>query len=474
MNHLNHILNRESALPAVLSGRQMSMVAFGTVISYGLVSGSALPLLLAGPAAFPAYVAAALVVLALMAGLSRLAAQYPTPGAFGSYAECTLGPATGFLVRAAYLASLVLIIGTEVSLLVPVLAAWLPQASPVWLLAGVLAMLTLVNMAGAHAFARCEVAFSMLKVGALIALIGLAFHYATQGTSTPAPSSSALTSVFGAVPFTNVWQAFMLATLGFVGIESLAIVAAETRSSGQGLRRTLRITTFAVVGLTLAAVAAASALLDSGVNSLSRPLFATLLDLARLPWSNTLFRVLVLVTILSVLNSQIYCASRMLFSLARAGQAPAMLGRSSRRGPVRAVAVTGGLSIAVLGVNTWLPGYAYVVATSIAISGLLFVWLAIFLTHARRDLGRDAMFRRPPTQSRLRAVPAIVGAAVVAAIAGSTLVIDEFAATLHIGLPFLLVLWLGYVGFAFLSRSTRSTGRASAMADRLSAPFQAE
>lgn len=452
----------------------MSMVAFGTVISYGLVSGSALPLLLAGPAVVPAYAAAALVALSLMACLGRLVARHPTPGAFGSYAECYLGPVAGFMVRAAYLASLALIIGTEVFLLAPILTAWLPHINVAAMLAALLAGLALINMGGARAFAYCEVALSAFKIISLIALIGLAGYHAAHGVSGQTHTSIDFADALRGVPFANIWQAFMLATLGFVGIESLAIVAAETNATAGALRRRMRITVLAVVGLALAAVAAASAVVHSGAVSLTQPPFGALLGLAGLPWPTTLFRILVLVTALSVLNSQMYCASRMLFSMARAGQAPAGLGRSSDRGPVRAVIATATLSLAVLLLNTWLAADAYVAATAIATTGLLFVWLAIFLTHVRRRIGSTAVPGKSRTGSRASAIAPAGGALLVVAIAASTLAIDEFATTLRIGIPFMALLWLGCAFARSMAHSKRSKSRAMATAAPLSAPLLVE
>ncbi|MEN4920147.1 amino acid permease [Achromobacter spanius] len=467
MSNLNNILNRESALPVVLGSRQMSMVAFGTVISYGLVSGSAFPLLVAGAAAIPAYAAAALVALLLMASLGRLVAKHPTPGAFGSYAECYLGSTVGFMVRAAYFASLVLIIGTEVSLLAPVLTAWVPHVSADAMLVAVLAGLAIVNLLGARAFARCEVALSAFKVLALVGLIGLACYIA-HGAPTPTHESAASLIV----PFSNIWQAFMLAVFGFIGIESLAIVAAETKATPDALRRGIRVTSFAVVGLAFVAVVVAGALLQAGMVSLSKPPFGALLQLAGLPWPNTLLRVLILVTVLSVLNSQMYCASRMLFSMARAGQAPAGLGRvSAARGPVWAVGASGGISIVVFLVNGWLAGGVFVAATAVATTGLLFVWLAIFLSHVSHRLGRHGGARRFSKSAILSVIPAAAGALVVVAIAASILAIDEFAPTMRIGLPTLLLLWLiaALSRFMTKAKTTRFKPEAPANAGRLSA-----
>lgn len=419
------------------------MVAVGTVISYGLISGSAFPLLTAGPAAVLAYLAAAVVAVSLMACLSRLASAHPTPGAFGSYAECYLGPAAGFMARAAYFVSFVLIMGTEVTLLGPVLNAWVPQAHTGLLLVSVFAALALVNLWGTRTFAFCEVVLSAIKVLALAGLMALACYYAVFGTPTaPHEPVDVVAAILG-TPFPYFWQAFILAALGYVGIESLAIVAGETNAPAIALRRRMLVTSVAVVGLATAAVAASAALVHSGMVSLAETPFSALLRVAGMPWPQTLFRALILVTVLSVLNSQLYCASRMLFSLSRAEQAPSALGQATSRGPSRAVIATVALALAVFLASTWLPGPTYALATAIATTGLLFVWLVIFLTYVGYRRGRAATARSRSAGQR-DTVLAVAGAMVVAAIAVSTWAIDSFALTLRIGLPFMLLLWLAY------------------------------
>ncbi len=90
----------------------------------------------------------------------------------------------------------------------------------------------------------------------------------------------------------------------------------------------------------------------------------------------------VLTAALSGMNCSLYLATRMMFSLARAGYAPAMLGRVSHRGtPIPALMVsTFGLGMATL-IAICVPRSAYVYMFGIALFGGLFVWLMIFVTH---------------------------------------------------------------------------------------------
>ena len=74
----------------------------------------------------------------------------------------------------------------------------------------------------------------------------------------------------------------------------------------------------------------------------------------------------------------------MLFSLARSGQAPTLLGRLSARGvPRNAVLISGaGLGIAAL-IYHFFADTAYVYMLGVSLFGAVFCWLIILATHVR-------------------------------------------------------------------------------------------
>jgi len=82
------------------------------------------------------------------------------------------------------------------------------------------------------------------------------------------------------------------------------------------------------------------------------------------------------------MNSQIYVASRMLFSLARAGYAPKALGRLSRDGvPVAALLVSSAGVVVAAVMYTLYSAASYNLMISISTFGGLFAWLMTFITH---------------------------------------------------------------------------------------------
>ena len=82
----------------------------------------------------------------------------------------------------------------------------------------------------------------------------------------------------------------------------------------------------------------------------------------------------------------------MMFALARQGQAPAALGRTTARGvPIAAVLIMiGALAVGVV-LNAVVPESAFAVVASLATFATVWVWLMILLAHLgmRRRMGRE-------------------------------------------------------------------------------------
>ena len=141
--------------------------------------------------------------------------------------------------------------------------------------------------------------------------------------------------------------------------------------------------------------------------------FVKVFELIGVPAAAHLVNFVVITAAASSMNCNLYVVTRMLFSLARGGYAPAAFGRVSARGTplVALFASAGGLAVALL-VAALYPNGAYVYLFGISLFGGLYVWLAIFVTHV--------FFRR----QRAGAFPylSVVGAAALAGILADHLV----------------------------------------------------
>jgi L-asparagine transporter-like permease len=156
----------------------------------------------------------------------------------------------------------------------------------------------------------------------------------------------------------------------------------------------------------------------------------------------------VLTAALSSVNCNLYLTARMLFSLARGGYAPSVLGRLSKRGtPVTALLASSIGMVAALFLERRYSGTAYVYMLGSAFFGGIFVWLMIFVTHL--------MFRRRTARSGQpvkRFGPSgpwtsVAGALALAAVLVSTWWIPGLRITVTAGLPWLLFITLCYFGW---------------------------
>ena len=177
--------------------------------------------------------------------------------------------------------------------------------------------------------------------------------------------------------------------------------------------------------------------------------FVRVFESAGIPAAAGVMNFVVLTAALSSVNCNLYLTARMLFSLARGGYAPPVLGRLSKRGaPVVALLVSSMGMIAALFLEHRYSATAYVYMLGAAFFGGIFVWLMIFVTHL--------VFRRRTAKwpdRPLRFAPrgpwsSLFGLAALGAMLVSTWWIPELRIVLTAGLPWLLFISLCYLGWS--------------------------
>ena len=143
-----------------------------------------------------------------------------------------------------------------------------------------------------------------------------------------------------------------------------------------------------------------------------------------------------------------------MFSLARGGYAPAILGRLTPRGaPLPALlASAAGLGVA-LAVSLSFPASAYVYLFGISLFGGLFAWLVIFITHLYFRPRWESL-GRPRLPVRMIGYPytSLLGMAAIVAIIVTTWWVEGMHVTLIAGLP-----WLGVLTAAYFLTRRRQT-----------------
>jgi L-asparagine transporter-like permease len=428
-----------------LSAPQLAMLAIGGAIGTGLFLGSALAVRTAGPGVIVTYLIGAVIALLLMRALGEMAVVHPTAGSFGIYAETYLNPWAGFTVRYTYWAGQCVAIGGEATAIAIYCQWWFPHTPQwMWILLFTAALLY-VNARSVGNFGSFEYWFSMIKVAAIVAFVimgaavirGIGF--------------SNLTSYGGflATGWRGVWMATVFVIFSYMGTEVVAVTAGEAKNPEVALPRAARTMAARLILFYLCAVFVLVTIvpwtqIQTGADVSASP-FVRVFQLIGIPAAAHIVNFVVITAAASSMNCNLYLVSRMMFSLARSGYAPAACGKLSGQGtPVRALAVSGaGLGLA-LAISFAAPGSAFVYLFGISLFGGLYAWLIIFVTHIffRR--------RRQAAWTPMMGAGSLIGALAIVAILLTTWLVEGMRITLIAG-----VSWLAVLTGAFLIAQRR-------------------
>jgi amino acid transporter, AAT family len=439
------IVEREKGLHRGLSSGQMAMIAIGGAIGTGLFLGSGFAVGLAGPGVLVSYAIGALIALLLMGALAEMTVVHPTSGSFGAYAEHYVGPLAGFLVRYAYWFAVVFAIGTEISAIAVFMKYWFPTVPGWYWVVGFSAVLIAVNMASVTLYGVVEYAFSLLKIAAIVVFIALGAYLVWSAPAGSSLGFANYTAHGGFFPkgAWGAWVAVIVAIFSYMSIETVAIAAGEARDPQRAVTRAFRSTVFRLVLFYLLTLSLMLAIVPWTQASTDESPFVKVMAATHVPYAAGVINFVVLVAALSAMNSQLYVTTRMMFSLSRAGLAPAVFGRVGANGvPLAALFVsTSGVAVATVLVARY-PETAFTLMMAIAMFGALFTWLMIFVTH----LFFRARYRGPTPAFRMwfHPVGSLLGATLVAAILLTTAFTREFGMTMKVGVAFIVLLTLAY------------------------------
>ena len=370
------------------------MVGVGGSIGTGLLLGSGAAIEVAGPAAILSFIAAAFINWTVAMALGELACAHPATGSFGVYGDLYLGPLAGFLARAGYWAGMALNIGAEMVAAATYMSYWLPGVPAyVWVLV-FSAVLLLVNLRSVGSYGRFEFWLSMIKLATVAAFVVVGTSLLLRGKV--APQYGAQGGFFPRGPWSPL-LAMTYAIYSFGGVEMVAVTTGESRSSSEtpsAVRWTFLTLTFAYLG----AIVVLLGVMPWNHAGVTESPFVTTFRMVKLPRASAVMNFVVLSAALSGANASLYVASRMLFSLARTGWAPAGLGRLNRAGsPQLAVVVSSFGILFALALVLWAPRNAFRYIIGAAFTGMILSWLVSLAAHV--------CFRRRRSPVELASLP---------------------------------------------------------------------
>ncbi|WP_286175894.1 amino acid permease [Arthrobacter sp. NEB 688] len=389
----------QSQLGTSLKPRHITMISIAGVIGAGLFVGSATAIEQAGPAVLVSYALAGSLVVLVMRMLGEMATANPDTGSFSVYSQRALGRWAGFSVGWLYWWFWVLVIPVEATAAADILSRMVGLDQWVWALLVTL-LLTGTNLVSVGNYGEFEFWFALVKVVAIIAFIalgvlailGLLPNSEVSGVSRLWEPDGFFAGGGGAI------IAAMLTTMfSFMGTEIVTIAAAESPDPAKGITKAVNSVIWRIFIFYIGSIAVIVSLVP--YNQLEDGSYQTVLQAIGIPGAPLIMDIVVLTAVASCLNSALYTASRMVFSLAARGDAPKAIARVNAKGvPVVAILISMVLGfLAVVG-NYVLPDkiFGYLLATSGAIA--LFVYLAIAVSQLVLGRRMRATDELPPVR----------------------------------------------------------------------------
>jgi aromatic amino acid transport protein AroP len=391
----------ENQLKRGLKNRHIQLIALGGAIGTGLFLGIAQTIKMAGPSVLLGYAIAGVIAFFIMRQLGEMVVEEPVAGSFSHFANKYWSGFAGFMSGWNYWVLYVLVSMAELTAVGIYVQYWWPEI-PTWVSAAVFFVaINAINLTSVKVYGEMEFWFSIIKVAAIISMIAFGAWLLASGHGGPDASVANLWQYGGFFPngISGLVMAMAVIMFSFGGLELVGITAAEAdnpeKSIPQATNQVIyRILLFYVGALVvLLSLYPWQKVVEGGspfvliFHALDSNLVATLLNMV------------VLSAALSVYNSCVYCNSRMLFGLAKQGNAPRALLKTNRRGiPLAALSVSALVTALCVLLNYLMPGKAFELLMALVVSALVINWAMICITHlkfrrAKRLAGQQTRFQ---------------------------------------------------------------------------------
>jgi arginine/ornithine permease len=402
--------NASHELQRTMKARHLFMISLGGVIGSGLFLGSGYTINQAGPmGAVLSYLVGGFIMFLTMLCLGELSVAMPISGSFQTYTTKFIVPGTGFALGWLYWLGWAVTVALELLSSSNQMLRWFPH-TPVWIWCLIFAIvLFLLNALSARAFGEAEFWFSSIKILAIIAFIVLGgaamFGIIHMKGGQPAPYLSNFTA-HGLLP--NGFNALVITMLtvnfSFQGTELIGIAAGESEDPEKTIPKSIRQTVWRTLFFFVLAIFVLGGLIPMKQAGVIESPFVVVFDRVGIPYAADIMNFVILTALLSVANSGLYAATRMLYAMSKEKMASKALTKVTKRGvPLNALLLTMGIALLSLLSSVVAAKTVFLWLISIAGVGAQVGWISItasqlaFRRKFIREGGRveDLKFKTP-------------------------------------------------------------------------------
>ncbi len=372
-----------------LKTRHIELIALGGTIGVGLFMGSASTIKWAGPSVLLAYLLAGIIMFFVMRIMGEMLVLEPVTGSFATFAHKYIHPLAGFMTAWSYWFLWVTVGMAEVTAIGIYVGYWFPGI-PQWLpaLAGV-GIIAAANLAAVKFYGEFEFWFAMIKVVAIAVMLvlgtGMIFFGLGNGGQPIGLSNLYSHGGFFAGGLKGFLFALCIVTAAYQGIELVGITAGEAENPKYTLQKAIKNIIWRILIFYVGAIFVIVTIYPwDEVGEIGSPFVLTFAKVGIVAAAG-IINFVVLTAAMSGCNSGIYSAGRMLYTLAKNGQAPKFFGKVSKSGVPRNSIITT-ISLLLLGVlfNYLMPDsklFLYIYSASI-LPGMV-PWFALAVSQFR-------------------------------------------------------------------------------------------
>ena len=447
-----------------LKARHLTMISIGGSIGTGLFLGSGAAIHSAGPGgALVAYALVGAMVYFVMTSLGEMSAYMPTSGAFSTYGTKFVDPAFGFAIGWTYWFNWAMTIAAELTASIMIMKFWFPHSPSLLWSMSFFVLIFLLNYLTVRGYGEGEYWFSFIKVAAIILFIvvGLLMVFGLLGGEATGVKNFTIGNAPFPGGFLGTFLVFIAAGFSFQGTEIVGVAAGESENPAKNVPKAIKNVFWRILLFYVLAILVIGLLVPytnsslKSENVLVSP-FTLVFKKAGLSFAASMMNAVILAAVLSAGNSSLYASTRMLYAMAKEGQAPRIFSKLDRRGvPVPAMILTAVVGMLAFFTSIFGDGVVYIwLMNSIGITGFIF-WLGICVSHYRF---RKAFLAQGHALDELpyRAKWYPFGPVFAIAVCLIVTLAQDYQAFLaphinwgnviaaYLGIPFFLVLWFGY------------------------------
>jgi AAT family amino acid transporter len=334
---------KQQELKRGLLPRHVQFIALAGMIGTGIFKGSSETLNMAGPSVVLAYLIGGLLLFIVMAALGEMAIVYPHLNV-QHLVDKAFGFRTSFIVGWLYWINYVIVTVVELLAGGSFLQFWFPSV-PLWLLSFLCAVVIVgINLFQVKYYGEVEFWFAGIKITALVVFIILGALLLAG--IVPSPIHHPISNLLGHGGFFphgihGTLNAFLVVMFSYGGAELIGVAVTETKDAERVLPKVIKSTIWRIIIFYIFPILIICGIIPWDQVSGQDSPFVQVFSYAGLPGAASIMNFVLLTAVLSAANSGIYATSRTLFSMAQTGEAPKVLGKTSKSGtPIMGIMIT--------------------------------------------------------------------------------------------------------------------------------------